>query len=178
MKFGQRIEQVCYVVNDVRKAAIEHSRLFGSGPFFVIDRMRVESWHRGRSTVFEPNVALGQSGDVMIELLSETSNTPSIINDLYPYGSGKEGIHHLCYHIDNLQNSVEAFEKSGFHVAFKTRFGGTDCVIIDTHKIFGHYVELYERTEVMKHLYGAVRDAAVDFDGSNLLRPLESILGN
>ena len=179
MLFGQRVEQIAYVVSNVWEAAERHSRTYGSGPFFAMDHVPVsEGWYRGKAMTLDANVALGQCGDVMVELLQDNGSAPSIIHDLYPYGSGRTGIHHLCYHVENLANTVADFEAEGFEVAFRTMMiGGTDVAIVDTASLNNHFVEIYEKTDEIKALYSFIKSAAIGFDGTSPVRSLSELMG-
>jgi catechol 2,3-dioxygenase-like lactoylglutathione lyase family enzyme len=178
MRFGQRVEQIAYVVSNVWEAAELHSRQYGSGPFFAMDHApAIETWYRGKFTRFDANCALGQCGDVMIELLHDNGTGPSIIHDLYPAGSGRGGLHHLCYHVDDLAVTIAEFEAEGCPVAFRTRMmGGTDVVMLDTVASVGHFVEIYEKSDEVRGLYDYIRKASIGFDGRVPVRPMESLL--
>ena len=42
---------------------------------------------------------------------------PSAMHDLYPYGSGRSGIHHVALWVDDLQASIKAHEDAGHALA-------------------------------------------------------------
>jgi catechol 2,3-dioxygenase-like lactoylglutathione lyase family enzyme len=135
----------------------------------------INARHHGKPMPFDPNVALGWSGDLMVEFLADNGSGPSIIHDLYPYGSGRTGIHHLCYHVDNIQTTVADFGAAGFPLAFSTTMiGGTEVAIVDTVAAYGHFIEFYEKTPEIRALYDLIRLSSVGFDGRDPVRPLAS----
>jgi hypothetical protein len=177
MRPGQRVEQIAYVVADVWEAAADHARLFGSGPFYVADRVPAECWYRGSQTSFAPSVALGQCGDAMIELLHDEGTAPSMLHDLFPPASGRVGLHHLCFHVDDFESALAKLEMAGFPTVFRTRLaGGTDVVIADTTAVNGHYLEIHEKSPEIRALYDFIRRAADGFDGSDPVRPMPGCL--
>jgi catechol 2,3-dioxygenase-like lactoylglutathione lyase family enzyme len=172
---GQRLVQVAYAVADVKESAARHSRLHGSGPFFAMEHVPIHnSWYRGKLTPFDPSVALGWSGEVMIEFLADNGSGPSVVHDLYPYQSGRSGLHHLCYFVDSFSEALASFENAGFPLAYQNRMtGGTDCAMVDAIAQYGHFIEFYERTEEMAGLYDLIRAAHQAFDGRDPVRSME-----
>lgn len=171
MKFSTPLSQIAYAVDDVRSAAIQHSRLFGSGPFLLSEGFEVPCTLRGEQVTFTVDVAFGQWGDVQVELMHQTSPGAGLIHDLFPEGSGRTGLHHVLTLVDDLHEAVAAYEAEGYEAIFQcTLSGGTEAVFIDTSAELGHYIELYEYTDEMRDLFESVKAASIGFDGTDPVR--------
>ena len=159
------IRQIAYFVADVRAAARAHSALFGSGPYFVADNIPLASaTYRGAPCELDHSSAYGQWGEVMIEFCQQNNPGPSAFHDLYPEGSGREGLHHVALFVDDIDAAVARFGEEGMEVAFEGRMrDGFRYVFIDALAVHGHMIELYQPTETLTGFYAMVRDAAGDF---------------
>lgn len=72
------INQLGYVVDDLEKAALAHSKLFGSGPFVHFTPPAPErTLFRGEEVKNTMEVAYGMYGDLQIELIKPTSSDPT-----------------------------------------------------------------------------------------------------
>jgi len=170
--------QVAYFVADVRAAAIQHSAAFGSGPFFVMEHVPLDSVvHRGKPALFDHTAAFGQWGDVMLEFVQQHNPGPSILHDLYPESSGRFGLHHVACMVENLEQSVAHFTAAGCPEVFRARIAALDIagVMVDTVASYGHFVELYPAVPAMQGFYAMVAGAAREFDGRDPVRPAPSL---
>ncbi len=166
------IVQVAYFVNDARAAARHMSRMFGAGPFFLIERIEL-AWgeHRGKRCDFLHTSAYGQWGAVMMELVQQDREGPSPFRDMY--APGEEGIHHVATMVDSLKETYSHYAALGFPIAARAQTRtGTEFAFIDTVAALGHMVEVYEGTPELRGFYAFIRDAARDWDGSEPVRRL------
>lgn len=172
MLFGQPVRQIAYCVRDVRQAALRHSALFGSGPFFAIDYHALPVLYRGKEAVFEHSAAIGQWGSIQVELMQDNGSAPSILSDLYDKESAAERVHHLAIIVDDLESAVASFKKSGHSEAMRVSIphARLNVVFMDTVSTFGHFIELYEPVPAISNIYESVAQAAIGFDGSDPLR--------
>jgi hypothetical protein len=159
------IRQIAYFVPDVRAAAQAHSAAFGSGPYYVADHIALtRAVHRGVERELDHSSAYGQWGEVMIEFCQQNNPGPSAFHDLYPEGSGREGLHHVALFVDNLDAAVADFTGRGATLALDARMtDGFRYVFLDTIATYGHMLELYEPTDNLKGFYEYVRRKAGDF---------------
>lgn len=165
------IRQIAYFVPDIEAAARRHAALFSSGPYYVIHSAALSLCeYRGNPVELDHSSAYGQWGEVMIEFVQQNNSAPSVFKDLYPSG---QGFHHVALIVDNLEQTRREFEAAGYPTALYAE-AGTDVAfaMMDTVKDYGHFVELYEPTPLVTTLYDTVKSAAVDFDGTDLIRPL------
>jgi hypothetical protein len=175
--FSRPIKQIAYVVPDIRAAARRHADLFGSGPYFIAEGYRdIAHIYRGEARTMNIDSALGQWGDVQIELIQPTDERPSIFREGGSAAGAGPKCHHICFHPDNLAQAIAGYEARGYPVAFEfTLPGGTRTVLMDTLADLGHFVEFYERTPEIVHLYSFIEQAAARFDGTDLIRPIGDI---
>jgi hypothetical protein len=170
MLLGQPVNQLAYLVKDVREAALRHSALFGSGPFFAIEYPVLKVIHRGREAIYSHSVALGQWGTMQLELLQNNGDGPSILEDMYPKASGRTGLHHMAIFVKDLEEAVATFKQQGYPEAMRvSRPSGLNVSFLDTVSKLGHFVELYEPRPAHIALRAELAKAAQGFDGS---RPL------
>jgi len=77
--FSRPIRQIAYVVPDLRAAARRHAGLFGSGPYFIAEGYTdIPHIYRGEERLMSIDSALGQWGEVQIELIQPTDDRPSV----------------------------------------------------------------------------------------------------
>jgi hypothetical protein len=168
------VRQLAYKVNDLEAAAAAHHRLFGSGPFFVLRHVALaSSQHRGVTQPFDHSSAYGQWGAVMVELVVQHNPEPSALHDMFPHGSGKEGLHHAALFVDDLDAAIARFAAEGAPLAqLSVTSGGTAFAFVDARASHGHMLELYEPSEQLTGFYDFVAEAARGWDGADLLREL------
>jgi hypothetical protein len=175
MKSNLPIRQVAYFVADSRRAALAHSRLYGSGPYFVAEHIPLRrAVHRGVERQLDHTSAYGQWGPVMVEFVQQNNPGPSCFHDLYPEGSGRSGIHHVALFVDEVGKSIAAFNADGYETALyaEMKSDGFVFAMIDTVAAFGHMIELYQPVPQLAGFYDFVRQAAEGFDGTDPVRTI------
>jgi hypothetical protein len=170
------VRQIAYFVPDAVRAARDHARLFGSGPYFVAEHIPLrKTLHRGRESLLDHTSAYGQWGEVMIEFVQQNNPGPSAFHDLYPEGSGRNGLHHVALIVGNLTAARREFADAGLAEALYAEMNdGFAFSMIDDSARHGHMIELYEGVPALTDFYAMVKAAALGFDsdGANLIRPI------
>jgi catechol 2,3-dioxygenase-like lactoylglutathione lyase family enzyme len=89
------IRQIAFVVRDVEQALRYWTETLGVGPFFVLRDLTPESFrYRGKpSPPPTLTIALGNSGDLQVELIQQHDEHPSAYRDFL--ASGREGMQHV-----------------------------------------------------------------------------------
>jgi hypothetical protein len=158
------IRQIAYAVPDPLEAALAHSAIYGSGPFFHARHVPVHDFvYRGTPGTFDHSTVFGQWGDIMVEFFIQHNDEPSHGHDMFPFGSRQTGMHHIALIVPDLSRAIEEFEgvncelASTFHVGGESGF---DVAMIDTRRINGHMVELYGDIAPIQAAYALARDAA------------------
>ena len=166
------IRQIAYFTDDIERSAHEHSKTFGSGPYFVQKSIPVQqAFVRGVEGVFDHGSAYGQWGPIMIEFVQQNTPGPSPFHDMYPEGSGRYGLHHVAIFVDDLASEIAKYESQGHAIALLAKMSDTfSFAMIDTVHDTGHMLELYEPEPTLVGFYEHVRSASEGFNGENPIR--------
>lgn len=162
------INQLGYVVDDLEKAALAHSGLFGSGPFmhFAAPPPK-KTLFRGQEVQNTMEVAYGMYGDLQIELIKPTSTDPT------PYTvPGHLGFNHFSVWVDDFEGAIRDFENAGFETAMLMESsGGLTVAYIDCLNEWGHYVEIHNP---QPYLIDLCRNLTEGWDGADPYRAMGS----
>lgn len=169
---GLRPVQVAYHVPDPETAALRFARDYGWGPFYLMRHIPL-AWarHRELPAEFDHSSAYGQAGDLMIELITQHGDSPSALRDLY--GPEDSGIHHVACFVPQLPTALDEARNRGEAVALEAMTqNGVHFAMVDSSKVLGHMLELYEETQALADFYAFIRRKAAGWDGSRPLREL------
>ena len=169
------IRQIAYFTTDVRRAALAHHQVYGSGPYFVVDNIALRlAVHRGVERQLDHSSAYGQWGGVMVEFVQQNNPGPSCFHDMYREGSGLGGIHHVALWVDDVQQSIESYNAAGHATALyaEMKSDGFAFAMMDTVAAFGHMIELYKPLPALTGFYDFVRQAAAGWDGKEPVRTI------
>ncbi|NTU89573.1 MAG: VOC family protein [Actinobacteria bacterium] len=160
------INQVAYIVEDLEKAARDHSALFGSGPFVYLDEISYKTtMYRGKEIPLSMEVAYAAFGDLQIELIKPTSEGLNVYTE-----SGQYGFHHFSIWVDDFEGALEDFKEAGFEPAMlMTSGGGLVVAYVDCTEVWGHFVEIHAP---QPYLVDLCKGLAKDWDGTNPYRKL------
>jgi catechol 2,3-dioxygenase-like lactoylglutathione lyase family enzyme len=112
------VNQVGFVVKDLKKALALYEPLFGT--FVEMDAPDMEWEYRGRPETSSLKIAFANSGDVEIELIEWVSGETPHKEFLE---AGREGMHHLRFVVDNVEEKVREAEAVGYRQIWYKRFG-------------------------------------------------------
>ena len=161
--------QIAYAVSDIYKGIDKWISDFGAGPFFIAEHIPIKNViYRGHPSELDITVAYGQWGEIMIELVQDNGEGPSIIRDLYP--PQKSGLHHLAYFVNDMDLVSAKLVEEGYVLAMSGQAGENRFQFFDAISEMGHFLEIYEPIESLKSLYERVRIASINWDGSDPLR--------
>ena len=161
--------QIAYAVSDIFGGVDKWIKDFGAGPFFIAEHIPIKNViYRGHPSELDITVAYGQWGEIMIELVQDNGEGPSIIRDLYP--PQKSGLHHLAYFVNDMDLVSAKLVEEGYVLAMSGQAGENRFQFFDAISEMGHFLEIYEPIESLKSLYERVRIASINWDGSDPLR--------
>lgn len=165
-----KVVQIAYHVPDPEKAAHDFAHLFGWGPFFLYEHIPLSSCsYRSKTAQFDHSSAYGQAGEMMIELIAQHDDSPSVLREMF--ARHEVGIHHVAYFVPNLAESLGQARASGTDIALDAVTStGTHFAMLDLTQPLGHMVELYEAEGDLLQFYRYVRRAADGWNGSEPLR--------
>lgn len=160
--------QNAWVVPDLEAAIGRWVDQLGVGPFYVMVQDRLtEVTYRGAPAELSMRVALAQAGPVQVELIEQTSDGPSAYRDSVP--AGEMGFHHLCVWTHDIDADADYFDSLGYPAATLGR-SGARFGYFDTRPLLGCMLEVVEYQPRIEAMFGAIADAAVDWDGADPIR--------
>lgn len=166
--------QIAYHVPDAASAAHHYSQAFGWGPFFLLEHIPLASClYRGAPARFDHSSAYGQAGEVMVELICQHDDSPSVLRELFR--RDQVGVHHVAHFVPDLAEALASGVARGLAVALEARtLTGTDFAMLDVSGELGHMLELYEPRGDLEKFYKYVRRAAERWTGADPVRRLNA----
>jgi hypothetical protein len=163
--------QLAWVVPNIEAAIDSWVRTAGAGPFFVFEELHfTESNYRGTPADVQPcRAAIGQHGDMQIELIQPVDDGPGIWTDVVP--RGQLGFHHTGLYCTDYETERAAALEGGV-MAFEGLMMGAKTCYIDTVATLGFMTELITANPIAEQVFGAIRAAAEGWDGSDPIRTL------
>ena len=155
------------------EASIHHwVRSTGAGPFFVFEELHFEDGrYRGAPSDIQPcRAAIGQLGDMQIELVAPNDAGPGIWTDVVP--KGRLGFHHVGLYCSDYDADRAAYLAGGSEMAFEGLMMGARTAYVDTTPTLGFMTELITANPVAETVFGAFRKAAEGWDGSEPIRTM------
>jgi hypothetical protein len=174
MRFAGSAVQIAYHVPDPERAALDFSRRFGWGPFFYFEHIALSRCrYRGQPAAFDHSSAYGQAGELMVELITQHDDAPSVLRDLYARDA--VGIHHVAHFVQSLPDAMDDARRADVDIALDACTStGTAFVMLDLTRQLGHMIEIYEGCGDLMKFYRYVRRAADGWDGTAPLRRLNA----
>lgn len=168
--FGE-IKQLGFVVPDL-DATLQHwAGHLGVGPFFRVEVVAPDGFvHRGRPSAARFAAALGNSGPMQIELIQPLDDEPSLWREFLD--EGREGLQHVAYWTDDFDRVHAEATAAGYREAHGGVLNGGRFTYFETDVPGGYAVELSEQSPAKRAFFGAIREAARDWDGSDPVRSL------
>lgn len=164
--------QLCWIVPDLDKAIDSWVRTTGAGPFFVFGALHFDdARYRGQPADIQPcRAAIGQLGDMQIELIEPLDDGPGLWTDVVP--RGRLGLHHVCLYSTDYEADRAAYTADGAEIAFEGLMMGHRTGYIDTVATLGFMTELVTANPTAAAVFESFRAAARDWDGSDPVRSL------
>jgi hypothetical protein len=138
------LSHIGVVTNNLDKTMKELEDLYGLKPFMVMVPPYVNTYLRGKPAEFKLKSAFYRSGQVVLEVISVLEGDTIYEEWLKDKG---EGLHHLGYDIENIQEWVNYYEGKGIGVLQSGERPGVKWAYLDTTAYTGMIMELIERTE-------------------------------
>lgn len=164
-----QIDQICYVVDDIDAAVGLWASRWGAGPFFLMKGVAFPEWTwLGQPQDLSVDLAIGQLGDVQIEFIRPHSDLPSVYSHAM---TGGAVLHHYGVLVDDLAAALARMDNLPELVTAKSG-AGTAFAYVDGREDFGVILEMITRGEDVVGIFDMVRQATMDWDGTDPLRPL------
>lgn len=175
--FGQT-RQLGFVVRDIDAALRYWTEVLGVGPFFVFREVApdVYLYRGGPSAPPTMSIALGNSGDVQIELIAQHTDEPSAYRDFLD--AGREGLQHVSSWLTRADFDLtrERLLADGAAIVHEGGMADSDIrwAYLDTDTIPGGLQ--YEIADVLDSsvypLFESLADMAKTWDGTDPVREL------
>jgi hypothetical protein len=150
--------QQAYVVSDLERGVNDWSEVLGAGPFAIRAHHRALRFaYRGTPQEADVSYAFGYLGDMMIQLIEQHDDTPSIYRDMY--GPGEEGFHHVATLVHDYPAARQYFLDQGFELACELWTVGVDAAYFDTRAMNGGFTEIHGDPEYILETFASWRAA-------------------
>lgn len=158
------ILELCQVVRDMDRALEHWVNVMGAGPFYTFDIPPLPGQkYRGQPTDVALRIAFGFSGGLLIELLQQLNEAPSVFQEMLD--THGEGYHHVLLRMP-FDEGAARFAARGYEMAFSgTMPSGDRFAIFDSRKDNGGYIELMDMSPPMWEPIEAIHRAHVGWDG-------------
>ena len=170
-RFFGEIRQVAYLVPDIEAAMDHWSRVLGVGPWYYNPKVPIRHYHY-RGQTYEPHnsVALANAGGLQIELLQTRNDVPSMYRDFLR--AGHQGVQHVAYWTEHFDADLARAQAAGFEVCMGGEVGedGRFVYFEDRSALPGTTIELSEVAGPKGKLFKLIREAAIDWDGTDPVR--------
>jgi glyoxalase/bleomycin resistance protein/dioxygenase superfamily protein len=173
LSFGQSlgsIVQYAYVVQSIDRAVPDYVDRLGVGPWFVRGPFSpAAARYRGQPTSAVVSLARAFSGHVMVELVEQHDDTPSVFHP--SSGRRRYGFHHWAVFTEQIDADVERYRALGYEEAYADVLpSGSRIVYVDSTRDLPGMIELVEHTDAQEQVYDAIYRASIGWDGSEPLR--------
>lgn len=146
-KFGNgQITQIGLVVNNIEEASKKWAAILGfeEVPAVIItdDYKKANTQFEGKPTEARAKLAFFRLENITIELIEPVGKKSTWYKHLKKHG---EGIHHIAFGVDGMENNVQYLEKRGGNLVQKGDFTGGSYSYVDMQNV-GVIVELLTST--------------------------------
>ncbi len=162
------VRQVGHVVPDL-DAAMATWLAMDVGPWFILPTARRDMSFRGTMGAPEITIAFANSGELQIELIQQHDDTPSVYREFLD--AGHQGLHHHAWWVDDYGPAAQRVTDAGWYTVTSGDSGGlAQFSYFERPELPGVVVELMELNDITRTFMDAIRDASVDWDGSDPVR--------
>ena len=111
------IIQIAYTVPDIEKAVRSYAQDLKLGPWFLRGPLQARKpVYRGNPQKLELSIAIAYSGHVMIELIQQHDEQPSVYRELIDRQG--YGFHHWGIASDRFDDDLRGYAERGFELVF------------------------------------------------------------
>jgi hypothetical protein len=170
---ARSINQIGYVVRDLEEALSIWLQTTGAGPFVRMQDYRFEDWtYQGRPQPMALDIAFGQAGNVMIELIKPRGPWPNVYGELEPQSPCS--LHHFGFLVDEPETAGKAL--GGQLITSASIDETAELRYFDCRQSLGTYVELISDTPSTRAFFELSEEISRDWNGQdNAVRTMEEI---
>ncbi|NVM29118.1 MAG: VOC family protein [Candidatus Helarchaeota archaeon] len=138
----KRIEHVAVLVEDVEKRAEGLKKILGIKNVPMLDWKISEDLNGNPIDPYTLRVAFFKLENTILELMQ-------VLEGKSFYDEFKEkvgqGIHHVCFYVENIQEEIKKFEELGINVSESGKVAGSSFAYLDTEELCGFQLEMFQK---------------------------------
>jgi Glyoxalase/Bleomycin resistance protein/Dioxygenase superfamily len=167
--FGPRdngVIQFAYTVPDIQEGMRHYAELLHIGPWFLIGPfVPPKGIYRGATTKMKVSLAFAFSGRLMIELIEQHDDEPSVFRETLS-ARGAHGFHHWAVGARDFEKTAAQYQSRGYQEVFSdTAPMGYRIVYFDTSHDLPGMLEVIEINAAAEEGYREMHRAAQEWDG-------------
>ncbi|MFI9538082.1 hypothetical protein ACIG56_33200 [Nocardia fusca] len=168
------IHHVCYLVDDIPNAVDHWVEAVGAGPFFWLGQHIEfdEAQFRGEPCVLDHSAVIGSWGDIFVELGQIHDISPAPFEHAFVGASADiNRVAHASYMVENAEAENKRLRELGAQEFFRARKGPVKITFYEW-PLFGHPIEVHQKSDALEATFRMVAAAAEGWDGSDPIRSL------
>jgi len=165
--------QMAFIVQDLQKAMLHHTEIFGAGPWHVFDRVPVRDLlYRGKPTPVNLHLAVTYVGDMQLELIQQTDDLPSVYTEVIE--ARGYGLHHCGVATRNFDAELARYQALGYEcVSSAVTLFDTRAAYLDSGRDLPYMIELVELNTALVEAFDGMRQTSITWDGSRPVRAVD-----
>jgi hypothetical protein len=168
------INQLGYIVADVRATASAWVERVGAGPFYIIDRIEQDQYfYRGVRTPLEMSLCFGYWGSMQIELITPLNQADTLYTRALRETPGL--LNHCATYVSDLDALLAKHQLANRVIQSGHMPTGLKYVYLGEYLPGGQHLELVQATDGAKQAFGGMERIARSWDGRNPLRSMSSL---
>lgn len=174
-RFLGEIRQLGYVVKDIEAGMQYWTDVMGVGPWYYNPKVQIRNYQFCEETFEVHNsVALANSGNIQVELIQTRDQTPSMYKEFIE--AQDTGLQHVAFWTEEFDADLERMLGLGCKVKMQGEVGDNGrFVYFDKEYHPGTAMELSEVKGPKGEMFRMIREAAVDWDGTDPVRPFPNL---
>lgn len=168
--YGQ-VRQLAWITTDIERAMDHWSRVLGAGPWFYKEHLAVTTFRYKGSASPPPvmSIAFANSGELQLEIIQQRNDVPSMYKDFID--SHGDGMQHVAFWTDAFDATCAQIVADGYTEGHAGQIGQRGRFAYFEHAdLPGTVIEISEQTGGKAEFFREIRDAAIDWDGSDPIR--------
>jgi Glyoxalase/Bleomycin resistance protein/Dioxygenase superfamily len=171
--FGPRdngIIQVGYSVADIEEGMRQYTELLHVGPWFLIGPfVPPKGVYRGAPTKMRVSLALAYSGQLMVELIQQHDDAPSVFQETLK-ARGAHGFHHWAIGARDFEKTTAHYRSLGYQEAFSDTAPdplGCRVIYFDTGRDLPGMLEVIEINAATEKAFSDIYRAGQEWNGKD-----------
>ncbi len=171
--FGPRdnsIIQIAYTVADIEEGMRHYAELLHIGPWFLVGPfVPPKGVYRGTTTKMQVSLALAYSGELMVELIQQHDQQPSVFQEALK-ARGAHGFHHWAIGARDFEKTAAQYRSRGYQEAFTDTAPdplGCRVIYFDTGRDLPGMLEVIEMNAPAEEAFHKIYQAAQEWNGKD-----------